>query len=254
MIPKKIYFILFPPLDKKDCNRDFSLLHYLAIKSAHDCNPSYEIFLYCRYEPTGTWWDKIKNDIKVMIVYPPTAIFGNTLHHVAHQADVVRLELLKKHGGIYLDMDTITKKSFDSLLSYPAVMGFEGKRGTGICNAVIFSEPENRFICDWYDHYKTFSSKGKDKDWGTHSIKLPAKMHNSGEYIDSLKVMGYDSFHYPLWDKKGSVMIWEETHEFPNAFIHHVWESKNRKYVSELTVEKIQTCDNTYNKIARRYL
>jgi hypothetical protein len=254
MIPKRIFFILFPPLDNKSGNRPFSLLHYLAIKSAHDCNPSYDISLYCKEEPTGEWWDMIKSVINLVFIDPPTEVFGNTLHHVAHQSDVVRLRTLIEHGGIYLDMDTITAKSFDSLMNYPAVMGFEGKRGSGICNAVIFSEPNNTFICDWYNEYKTFSSKGKDKDWGTHSIKLPLKMWNSGDYIQCMKVLSYDTFHYPLWDKKGSVMIWEETHKFPNAIIHHVWESKNKKYTSELSVKKIRDEDSTYNIIARKYL
>jgi hypothetical protein len=253
MIPKRIFFILFPPLDGKG-NRIFSLLHYLAIKSAHDCNPTYEIQLFCKYEPVGEYWDMIKDSVDIVFMEPPTEVFGNKIHHVAHQSDVVRLRTLKEYGGIYLDMDTITVKSFDSLLYYPAVMGFEGRRHTGICNAVIFAEPNNRFICEWYDEYKTFSSKGKDKDWSTHSIKLPCKMNATGNYTDSLKVMEYDRFHYPLWDRKGSIMIWEETHEFPNAYIHHVWESKNKKYVSELTIERIKTIDNTYNKIARRYL
>lgn len=231
-------------------NRSFSLLHYLAIKSAHVCNPTYKIFLFCKNEPTGKYWEMIKDSVNVVFIEPPTEVFGNKINHVAHQSDVVRLRILKEQGGIYLDMDTITIKSFDELLTYPAVMGFEGEEKESICNAVIFSEPNNRFICEWYNKYKTFSSK----NWNTHSTKLPCEMNATGQYTDSLKVMNYDVFHYPLWDKKGSIMIWEETHEFPNAYIHHVWESMNKKYVNRLTLKYINTVNNTYNRIARRYV
>ena len=254
MIPKHIFFVLFPPLNKKGVSRPFSLLHYLALKSAHVCNPTYKLSLYCNEEPTGEYWDMIKSVVNIVITEPPTEVFGNKIYHVAHQSDVVRLRTLLEVGGIYLDMDTITVKSFDNLMSYPAVIGYEGIRNSGLCNAVIFSEPNNKFISDWYNEYTTFSSKGKDKDWATHSIKLPLKMWNSGKYINDIKVMPFDTFHYPLWYKKGSIMLWEECHTFPNAIIHHVWESVNRKYIADLTIEKIKTVDNTYTKIARRYL
>ena len=40
-------------------------------------------------------------------VRPPTTIFGHTVRKFAHQADVLRLELLQTFGGVYLDMDVL---------------------------------------------------------------------------------------------------------------------------------------------------
>jgi hypothetical protein len=48
--------------------------------------------------------------------------------------------------------------------------------------------------------------------------------------------------------------MFEEVREFPEAYLHHLWESLSWNYLSKLTVEKIMTEDTTYNLIARKYL
>jgi mannosyltransferase OCH1-like enzyme len=252
MIPKIIHFVfgLRPDFGKKP----FGLPHYLAIKSASKCNPDYQILFHCHYLPSGEWWDAIKDQLIVVPVEPPTEIFGNPIYHVAHQADVVRMEILRKTGGIYLDVDTITCKSFDDLLNNSCVIGIEGKRATGLCNAVIMAEPGNRFIEDWFQEYRTFASTGFNSTWGQHSIKLPLKMWKTGKYDDCLTVMPYNSFHYPTWSKKGTDMLFKDLHVFPDAYCHHLWESINWKHLSSLTVEKILNENTSYNLIARRYL
>ena len=40
-------------------------------------------------------------------------IFNNKLTRYAHKADIIRLQKLLEHGGIYLDIDVLTNKSFD---------------------------------------------------------------------------------------------------------------------------------------------
>jgi hypothetical protein len=252
MIPKVIHFVF--GLREDFGKKPFGLPHYLAIKSAHDCNPDYQIKFHCCYVPSGEWWDKVVDLIEIIKVEAPTEVFGNPIYHVAHQADVVRMRILKDDGGIYLDMDTITVKSFDDLLHYPCVIGIEGKRESGLCNAVIMAQPGNRFMNEWYEQYRTFASTGRDSTWGAHSIKLPLKMWKSGEYNDSLKVLPYDAFHYPTWSKKGSQQLFEEFHLFPNAYCHHLWESINWRYLSVLTVEDIKNIDTSYNVIARKYI
>ena len=69
----------------------------------------------------------------------PREIFGNPLFHVAHRADVLRLEKLLSKGGIYLDPDVYVHRSFDDLLMYRTVLGQQCSEGgvVGLCNAVI---------------------------------------------------------------------------------------------------------------------
>ena len=214
MIPKVIHFIF--GLREDFGGKPFSLPHYLAVKSAHDCNPDYKIKFHCEHIPSGEWWDKTRDIVELHQIKAPTEVFGNPIKHVAHQADVVRMRILKDEGGIYLDMDTITVKSFDDLLSNSCVIGIEGKKTSGLCNAVILAEPGNRFITEWYEEYKTFSSTGRNSTWGSHSIKLPLVMWKTGKYKDCLTVLPYDSFHWPMWTPRGTEMLFKEFHLFPN--------------------------------------
>ena len=63
------------------------------------------------------------------------------------------------------------------------------------------------------------------------------------------------AFHYPLYDDEGMKMLFEETHQFVDAYLHHLWESKAwDPYLSKLTPELIRSKDTTYNLIARKYL
>jgi hypothetical protein len=50
-------------------------------------------------------------------------------------------------------------------------------------------------------------------------------------------------------------MMFEEVHAFPEAYLHHLWESFAwDKYMSKLTPDYIRNTDTTYNLIARKYL
>jgi hypothetical protein len=75
------------------------------------------------------------------------------LNHVAHKADVVRLEVLLKYGGIYLDMDVLALKSFDELRQFPMVLGQEGLDGfIGLANAVIVAHSSSSFLQQWFQN------------------------------------------------------------------------------------------------------
>ena len=63
------------------------------------------------------------------------------------------------------------------------------------------------------------------------------------------------AFHYPLYDKPGLESMFEKVTNFPEAYLHHLWESFSwEPYLSKLTVKDIFEKDTTYNLIARRFL
>jgi hypothetical protein len=66
------------------------------------------------------------------------------LGYWARVADIARLQILHKYGGIYLDVDIQVIKPFDPLLSHKCFVGLENDSYVG--NAVIGAEPENGFI------------------------------------------------------------------------------------------------------------
>src|SRR5258708_6871344 len=121
MIPNVIHFIFgFAP---DFGGKPFSLVHYLAVKSAYMVNKPDCINLFCQHEPQGEWWEKAKRYVNVVRVAPPEEVFGVRLYHFAHKADVMRLQVLMDQGGIYLDMDIICVRPFTPLLGHSFVMG-----------------------------------------------------------------------------------------------------------------------------------
>lgn len=234
--------------------KPFSLVHYMAIKSAYETNKPDKMYFYYKYEPKGEWWEKSLPMIEKVLIEPPDEIFGNKLYHVAHKADVVRLNALIENGGIYLDLDTITKKSFLPLLNNKFVIGRQGRwRNMGLCNAVMMAEKNSEFLKLWLSSYDTFRSKGKDKFWAEHSVKLPSIL--AKKHPELLQIEPYNSFHYPVYYPLSLKKIFVQCNDYKDAYCHHLWEGGSwDKYLSKLNVKDIKEKDTTYNIIARRFL
>ena len=249
MIPNIFHFIYF----YKD-GIEFPFSHYININSARILNNPDHIYFYSNKLPYGKYWDAISNFIEFVCIEPPEQIYGNKLYHVAHKSDVLRLQILKENGGIYLDMDVICKKSFESLLNYEFVMGRQGKwRNMGLCNGVIFAQKNSGFLKIWSEEFKNFRSKGMDKYWAEMSVRKPMEL--SKMYSDLIHIEPYDSFHYPLYYSFDIKKIFEKNLNFPNAYCHHYWDGASYdKYLKNLTKEEILNNDTTYNLIARKYL
>src|SRR5437773_2136361 len=98
MIPNIFHFVFGMAPDFG--GKPFSLAHYISIRSAIELNkPSSTIFHY-QYEPTGEWWEKSKPLLRLNKIVAPDSFMGQPLYHVAHKADVVRLQALKETGGV----------------------------------------------------------------------------------------------------------------------------------------------------------
>lgn len=275
MIPNIFHFVFGMAPDFG--GKPFSLVHYLSVKSAVVLNkPSSAVFHY-QYEPEGEWWGKAKPLLTLNKITAPGSFMGQPLFHVAHKADVVRLQALKETGGIYLDLDTISVKPITDLLGHSFAIGQElkpayvpknwrqrfkyklglikdnSKDATGLCNAVLLSEKNSDFVNLWLNEYRSFRSTGRDKFWNEHSVLVPQQL--ASKHPEHITKLSPYAFHYPLYDNAGLKAMFEEVTEFPDAYLHHLWESFSwEKYLSKLTVEDIKTRDTTYNLIARRFL
>ncbi len=256
--------------------KPFSLVHYLSVKSAVELNKPDAAYFHYQYEPQGEWWEKAKPLLTLNKIIAPESILGNKLYHVAHKADVVRLQMLKDIGGIYLDLDTISVKPLTELLQHPFAIGQELKPvyvpknwrqrlkyrfglikntngATGLCNAVLLAEKNSTFVNLWLDEYKTFRSQGRDKYWNEHSVLVPLRL--AEQYPQHITKLSPYAFHYPLYDAAGLKSMFEEAADFPEAYLHHLWESFAwEKYMSQLTEENIRNIETSYNLIARRFL
>ena len=240
----------------------FPLVHYLAVASVHELNRPEAIYFYGDKEPTGPWWEKAKPYLKFVETKAPSEIYGVELKHLAHKADVVRLEKLIENGGIYMDMDVICARSFAPLLKCPLVLGEENYRGStvGLCNAVIMAEPGAHFAKRWLEGFdperslwRGFRSQGYDQYYSELSVKYPKFL--STIYAEEIHVEPYTSFFNPSYAPEALQQFFTSMDgNYSGAYAHHLWNNAQGDYLIDLTVEAIKTTDSTFNMLARNYL
>ena len=267
MIPNVIHFVF--GLMEDFGGKPFGMIHYLAVKTAHDRNRPDAIKFHYHYEPSGEWWDRAKPYLTLVRVTPPTEIFGNPLLHVAHQADVIRLEVLLREGGIYLDIDVLCINSLTPLRGHACVMGMEGDHD--LCNAVILAEPGAEFLRLWHEEYRTFRSKGRDEFWDEHSCKVPLRL--ARDHPGLLHVEDEFSFFWPLYTGRNPAMLWSRSGGNPppgfsfrckqwlarmlleGSYCIHLWEQLWwEPYLSQLSPTSLAARDCNFGKLFARDL
>jgi tetratricopeptide (TPR) repeat protein len=256
-IPRIFHFIT--GLDRNFGGRPFAFIHYMAILSALRVNPGFRAKVYYHYEPSGPYWDAIKNEVQCVPVDLPTEVFGNPVNHFAHKADVLRMRILLEQGGIYLDLDTICQRPFEPLLDGRVVMGREEKlhedgsrTNVGLCNATIIAPPNAEFLRLWYEAYRDFVGGLSGDGWNKFSVQLPMTL--AKEHPDLLRIEPATSFFWPSWDKEGIASMFSRDCEFPEAYSFHLWAGESWNLAKDLKVDTVRTVDTTYNKIARRFI
>jgi len=215
-IPKIVHFVFGYKVNDLPL---FTFLNFAAVVSALAVIKPARVMMHFGQEPVGFLWDLVRPHVKLVRGRNVQSIFGNPVEDYAHKADIIRLEALLKHGGIYLDIDVVTLRSFDKLLEYDTVMGEEGVDGkVGLCNGVILAAPGAKFVKEWYSNYRTFNKTL----WNFHSVKLPMKIakKNPG-WIFRLP---YQKFHWPLWDAPGIKLMMDSfEYDYKKNLAVHVW-------------------------------
>ncbi|MFN8981506.1 MAG: glycosyltransferase [Alphaproteobacteria bacterium] len=248
-VPKIFHFItgLAPDFGGKP----FSFVHYMAVRSALSANPGFKARIYFEHEPQGIYWEHTKPMVETVSVVAPKEVFGRKLRNFAHQSDVLRLEILMREGGIYLDLDTITLRSFEPLMGDRLVMGQElgpNRKYIGLCNATMITPPGSRFLEKWHDQYRNFS----DEMWNTFSVVLPSRL--SREMPEDIRIEPVTSFFWPSWDEEGINALFVESKDFSAGYSIHLWESRSWKHIRNLTAHEVFQKETSYNLLARRHL
>jgi hypothetical protein len=256
MIPNRCLFICLAPME-------FSLVNFLAVRSAATVNEPGELVVYYDRKPSGRWWDAASEYVTDAVqVDPPTSVGGVPLLHPAHRADLLRLELLQADGGVYLDLDVVCAKPLTPLLGERFVLGREGDDGQDLlCNGVILAEPDSAFTREWIKGFDPatslwsgFRSRGVDENWNEMGVQYPC--HLARLYPDLITVAAHDAFHYPTWQDDDLDLLFRRSGvEFPNAYCHHLWQNMSwDRYLKDLTPAYIKQVDTNFTRIVRRYV
>jgi hypothetical protein len=234
--------------------KPWSLVHYVCVKSAIERIKPTEAYIYYEYEPTGVWWQETRKLLNPVKITAPREIFGNPLMHVAHRADLVRLEVLIRHGGIYLDADVLVHQGFDDLLDQSVLMGEEGVNAQwGLANAVILAEPCAEFLKRWHAEFRRFRSRGEDGYWSELSNQIPLGL--SKLHPNEITVLPRTAFFWPLWTPEHLKLIYGPPSVERSTLANHLWESKAwEPYLEHLTPGKVRRIDSNFHYWARPFV
>lgn len=137
MIPKVIHYCWFGGKRKPKLVRD-------CIKSWRKYLPEYEI----------VEWNETNSDLS-----HPFVKEAYRLKKWAFVSDYIRLDVLYKNGGIYLDTDVLVLKSFSCFHGKECFFGAEDLNIIG--SAIIGAVKENKFISECKQYYDFIDLEGK---------------------------------------------------------------------------------------------
>ncbi len=239
---------------------DIPYFGYIAMRSALAFNPGWSAYYYCMHEPEGPNWDLIKGHVTLVRLDNFDYFKNARYYHYAHKADVIRMIIINRIGGVYLDLDTITQKSFEDLRDAQFCMGVQAAgsaSSSGLCNAVMIGQPGAKFSTDWLSHYEYFRSRGRDDLWDYHSVKLPGILMS--RQPETIRVLDYRAFFYPLWTTIEQQLFTERGYNlfkdhFGSAYCFHLWNGGTGAFLDELNEDVVRNSRSIYAEIARRAL
>jgi len=230
MIPNIVHF----NYGLEEQKEDFLFSYYLAVLSCSLISRPEKIFFYFTFEPKGIWWQKTKSLVTPVPVKVPDYFGSKKIIKTAHKSDVLRMFVLHKQGGIYLDIDTITVRNYKNLLSNNFVISQEITEcgvNMGFSNAIMMSVPNGKFMNVWLSNYeKHFKPEG----WQEASTILPQLIYSKFNDPANVTLLPSDCFVRPSFRKIEN--IFENEIDIPKELlVLHLWNqySKN-KYLKNI--------------------
>lgn len=186
----------------REQDEPFHLLHHLAIASCRAVLDPDLIVLHVHHLPYGFYWDLTRPLVTLERTAPVPEVDARTTepavapYRYAHHADVIRLDILARHGGMYADIDTLFWRPLpETLWDRPAVIGAEAPvrydddgPEPSVSNALMLAEPGSAFITAWRDRVLD----AMDGSWSGHSCRLATRL--AAEDPDSVHVEPRASF------------------------------------------------------------
>ena len=127
---------------------------YLCILSVIYVGQMDVVYIHVDHDIKGIYWEAIKDNPRLTILRRHSHnryVYGKYIRDVKHWSDVIRLDVLIKYGGLYLDVDAMMVKPLTEVIrSYDAVISldFPGRPPWPdyINNGVMLGKPNAEFF------------------------------------------------------------------------------------------------------------
>lgn len=151
----------------------------------------------------------------------------------AFVTDYVRLYVLNKVGGVYLDTDVEVYKPFDNLLNLTGFIGFEGTKYHHIGTGTIACSPGGDWVKEQLHAYDgiSFIKPNGEYDLTTNPVRITRIMVSNG-FIPNGEMQYYkDMYVFPTeyfcpYQTTGEFLLTEKT--YCNHHFMGSWDNKNK--------------------------
>ena len=176
-IPNVVHFVL---TDRN--TRFFDWPCYVAIRSAWEKLQPDKLLVHVLdgVEP-GTfndWWQAAKAFVTAVIPFPrsavPYSLNGIRLSHPAFIADFQRIQILYAWGGIYMDTDALSLRSFEELRRWKAVLARQGGIELRATVGLMMFEKHSPLLLPLLDRMK----RAYTGSWGVHAGQQAQRFGN----------------------------------------------------------------------------
>ena len=135
LIPNIIHFIRID-------QTEFSFVDYVTLVAAYRNHGPDFFYIHTNTASghfSGKYWSLVKRDrqlrkrIRIIPTKKPTQILGHDIFKwpINHRWDVMRFQVLKKYGGIYLDNDMFVLKSLNKYRKFEMALEYDGSKILG---------------------------------------------------------------------------------------------------------------------------
>ncbi|XP_046404063.1 uncharacterized protein LOC124169482 [Ischnura elegans] len=183
IVPNLVHFVLFG-------HKKLDFITFLCMMAALKIHRPRHLYLHTDADNqtfSGYYWDQLLltaaqmmptnvsesesyfTKVKLMKMPRPTHVYGQPLSSVWHAADVARLDLLKRYGGVALDGDSLMLRPFTQFRHFEMAIGWP-KNGY-IGSQVIVAHPKARMLHLWLESYRHY----KSRLWYYNAGQLPTQ-------------------------------------------------------------------------------
>ncbi|KAH9504516.1 hypothetical protein Btru_063011 [Bulinus truncatus] len=241
---------------------EMELFHYLSIMSALYVAGFRAVYIHGEIEPYGHWWEQlIHENVTFVKIERPETIFQQGVDGPSHQSDIIRLNILLHHGGVYQDRDVIwVNKIPDSLRRYPVVACTDWPQNgqwPEVFNMGVLMAKRN---AAWLKHFISTFRYYRDDKWAFNAVMMPYKAYEhlpDQLYVDRyLQVICFYGECHPTWQQDYIRDIWDKRpvpdFDWREARSFHFTVPKPPESLK--SVEGIKNGRDIYAKIGRHVL
>jgi len=240
--PNIIHFI-YPWTDK---TRPWSLVNTLAVQSAIKAYPNHEIIIWTNAPTRVPMLPVEKRKCEL-----PTHVGDAEIIWPQYVSDVMRLQILLDHGGIYMDTDIISLREFVPLPNNKLTISWETSAHESVCNAMMSAAPGSEFIKAWLDRMPEAMSH---PTWAYGGVVVPYEMVHDPAFDNQYSMISHH-FCCPL-DLTRNWLFDPALKELAKervgmAYAIHVFETFWREIIKDITPEWIENNDCLFSELLK---